>query len=153
MLVSYDNFTGAFLAKVTEYDFIRLPDEGRIALIDGFMKRACAHFSEVCEYDIVHGDDDMRTFNLEKDGVDISTAELDEIIDIVSLGMLVQWFTQQFYNQENLRNALSTSDYHFYSPAELLYRMTNAYEMCKRDFKDAVKEYSYRHGDLTVLHM
>lgn len=152
MVVTYDVFTTVFLAKLIEYDFIRMREPMRTELVDGYMKRACAKFSEVCEYDIVHGDDEARTFTLEKDGVSITPSELDEIVDIVSLGMLVQWFTQQYYNQENMKNMLNTSDFSHYSPSELLYRMTSAFEMCKRDFEFAVREYSYRHGDLTKLH-
>ena len=152
MVVTYDIFTSVFLAKLTEYDFIRMQDQMRQELVDGYMKRACAKFGEVCEYDIIHGDDNARTFTLEKDGVDITPSELDEIVDIVSLGMLVQWFTQQYYNQENMKNMLNTTDFSHYSPSELLYRMTSAFEMCKSDFANAVREYSYRHGDLTNLH-
>lgn len=152
MIVSYDIFTCAFLAKITEYDFIHLSEENRQALVDGYLKRACAKFSEVCEYDLT-GDDETRTFTFEKNGVSITPNHLEEIIDIVSTGMLVQWFTQYFYKQENLENTLNTTDYSSYSPAELLYRMTNAFDMCKTDFIAAVREYSYRHGDLTCLHM
>ena len=153
MTVSYDIFTGAFLAKITEYNFIHMSEPNRQELVDGYMRRACAKFGEVCEYDILNGDHVNRTFDLQKNGVDISTGELDEIVDIVSTGMLVQWFNQYFYKQENLENMLNTSDFSSYSPAELLYRMTNAYEMCKKDFTNAIREYSYRHGDLTCLHL
>lgn len=153
MTVSYDVFVCAFLSKLTEYDFIRMESDMRRELVDGYLKRACAKFGEVCEYDIVNGDDNTRTFMLEKNGIAIPTSHLDEIVDIVSLGMIVQWFTQQFYNQENMKNMLSTTDYSFYSPSELLYRMTSAYEMCKSDFTNAIREYSYRHGDLTTLHL
>lgn len=38
-----------------------------------------------------------------------------------------------------------------YSPAELLYRVREVYQMAQRDFKRMVKEYSYNHGDLTNL--
>lgn len=153
MKVSYDVFTAAFLSKITEYDFIHLSEENRQTLVDGYMKRACAKFSEVCEYDIVNGDDEERTFEFVKNNIDITPGELEEIIDIVSTGMLVQWFTQYFYKQENLENVLNTSDFSSYSPAELLYRMTNAFDVCKTDFIAMVREYSYRHGDLTDLHI
>ena len=67
MTVSYDVFTQAFLSKVTEFDFCRLPEKNRRELVDGYMKRACAKFGEVCKYDIINGDDDKRVF--EFDGI------------------------------------------------------------------------------------
>ena len=153
MIVSYDVFTSAFLAKVTEYKFIRLIDmngqEAADEIIDGYMRRACARFCEVCKYPIDNGDNDAREFTL----TGITESELDEIVDIVTDGMLEQWFRQHMYKQENLENMLNTSDFSSYSPAELTYRITNAFNMCKKDFTNKIREYSYRHGDLTDLHI
>lgn len=44
MSVSYDVFTGAFLSKVSEFDFVNMRVFERNSLIDGYMKRAIAAF-------------------------------------------------------------------------------------------------------------
>jgi len=146
MSVSYDTFAGAFLAKVTEYDFLRLDDYDRNSTVDGYMKRACAQFNKICKYDLLDRDDAIREF-----AADIPDDEIDEIADIVSEGMLVQWMKPYFYRADNLENILNTTDFSAYSPAELLYRITNAYHESKHDFSNMMKEYSYNHGDLTDL--
>lgn len=146
MSVSYDLFTDAFLGKVTEYDFIKLDDYDRNSTIDGYMKRACAQFNNVCKYDLVAGDDALRELQ-----TTIPDDEIDEIVDIVSEGMMVQWMKPYFYRADNLENVLNTSDFSQYSPAELLYRITNAYNTSKRDFANMMREYSYNHGDLSDL--
>lgn len=146
MSVSYNLFTAAFLGKVTEYDFIKLDDYDRNSVVDGYMKRACAQFNKICKYDLVTGDDVVRELN-----TTIPDDEIDEIVDIVSEGMLVQWMKPYVYRADNLENALNTSDFSQYSPAELLYRITSAYHEAKRDFKNMIKEYSYNHGDLGNL--
>ena len=148
MGVSYDLFTKSFLDKVSEYDFIRFDDADRTAIVDGLMKRACAQFNKICLYDIVTGDDDIRELS-----VDIPDGDIEEIVDIVSEGMLVQWMKPYMYRQENYENILNTTDFSSYSPAELLHRITAAYKMCKRDFSNMMKEYSYNHGDLSTLHL
>lgn len=148
MSVSYDLFTGAFLNKVTEYDFIRLDDYDRNSIVDGYMKRACSQFNKVCKYDLMTYDDRIREF-----ACDIPEDEIDEIVDIVSEGMLVQWMKPYVYRAENLENVMNTRDFSAYSPAELLYRITNAYSESKRDFTNMVREYSYNHGDLSDLHL
>ena len=53
MSVSYDVFAGAFLSKVTEYNFIQIPEENRTAIVDGYMKSAIPKFSRVCKHDII----------------------------------------------------------------------------------------------------
>lgn len=148
MSVSYNIFTSYFLDKVEEYKFIKLPEENRTQTVDGYMKRACSQFKRICKYDITNGDDNVREFP-----INIPAEDIDEIADIISEGMLVQWMKPYVYKQENYENMLNTTDYSGYSPAELLNRITGAYKMCKKDFSNMMKEYSYNHGDLSDLHI
>ena len=149
MSVPYDKFTDAFLSKVTEYDFIRMDDYNRNTMIDGYMKRAIAAFRKICKYDLsTTADDAVREFN-----VGIADEDLDEILDIVSEGMLVQWMKPYAYRQESLENVLNTRDFTTYSPAELLLRIRGAYDSAQKDFTNMMREYSYNHGDLTDLHL
>ena len=85
--------------------------------------------------------------------VDIDAGDLDEIIDIVSEGMLVQWMKPYTYKQENLESVLNTRDFTTYSPSELLMRISDAYAAAKKDYTNMMREYSYNHGDLTDLHL
>lgn len=149
MTVSFDIFTAAFLNKVTEYRFCRLPEQNRQALVDGYMKAACSKFSEVCAFNISTYDGEQRCFELDDK---ITQNELDEIVEIVSEGMLVQWMKPYMYQQQNLENMLNMTDFSAYSPAELLHRVVEAYNMCKADFTNMMREYSYRHADLRRLH-
>ena len=151
MSVSYDVFTGAFLSKITEYDLPELDDDEREEIVDGYMKRALSlsTFKKVCKIDFTDtADDSSRTFD-----VDIDDGHLDEIVDIVSEGMVSQWLKPYVYRQENLENILNTRDYSLYSPAELLLRIGNAYQKSQKDYVQMIREYSYNHGDLTVLHL
>ncbi len=149
MTVSYDIFTDAFLNKITEYRLLAMNARSMQATVDGYMKRACSRFGEVCKYDIMNGDDETRTFTFE----DITPGELAEITDIVSEGMLVQWMKPYVYMQKNLEMILVTSDHSVHSQAELLNRVTGLYDLCSKNFTNMIREYSYRHGDLTVLHV
>lgn len=147
--VPYDLFTEAFLAKITEYEFSSMTDFERTTAVDGYMKRAIAAFKKICRYDLTGtADDNIREFNVE-----IEAADLDEIVDIVSEGMLVQWMKPYVYHQDSLENVLNTKDFSTYSPAELLMRIGNAHTAAKKDFTNMMREYSYNHGDLTDLHM
>jgi len=149
MSVPYDWFTAAFLSKVSEYELLRLADDERTAIVDDYMKKAIAAFRPMCQYDFsTTGDDELREFDLEVD-----EGDLDEIVDIVSEGMLVQWMKPFVYRQENLENALSTRDFTVFSPAELLLRVSGAYATVQKNFVQMMREYSFRHGDLTNLHL
>ena len=149
MGVPYDVFAGAFLAKISEYSFLSLAEEDRTEMVDGFMKRALSAFRKNCKYDLfTTGDDITRTFS-----VDIPEADLTEIADIVSEGMVSQWLKPYVNKQENLQNVLNTKDFSTYSPAELLMRVGNAYAKVQKDYTNMIREYSYNHGDLSDLHL
>lgn len=149
MSVPYDLFTGAFLAKISEFDFMQLDETDRVATVDGYMKRALSAFRKNCKYDLfTTGDDTVRVFS-----VDIPESDIDEIADIVSEGMLVQWLKPFVYKQELLENVLNTKDFTTYSPAELLMRVGNAYSKAQKDYAQKIREYSFNHGDLSSLHL
>ena len=149
MSVSYDLFTGAFLAKISEFEFLQLPTAYRTDLIDGYMKRAVAEFKHICVYDLMNAmNDETREFT-----IDIEDDDIDEIVNIVSEGMVVQWLKTYIYRQELLENSLNTKDFTTYSPAELLMRVGNAYKDSQKDYLQMTREYSYNHGDLTDLHI
>lgn len=148
MAVSYDVFAHAFLSKVTEYSFPK-QDYARNDMVDGYMKRAFSAFKSVCPYDFTTAADDaVREFNVIIDGDD-----LDEIVDIVSEGMVVQWLKPYLYKQEIMENVLNTRDFTSYSPSELLYRVRESYNEANAHFLNMIREYSYRHNDLTELHI
>ena len=102
----------------------------------------------------------MYNYSFEKLGLDyrylafdIKEEDIDEIVDIVTEGMLVHWMKPYVYKQENLENSLNTADYSGYSPAELLHRIEEAYSVVKKDFTNRIRSYSYEKGDLTDLHI
>lgn len=149
MSISYDAFVGSFLSKISEFEFMNLTDVEREDMVDGYMKRAISAFKKNCKYDLVTtANDDMREFD-----VNIDNDSLDEIIDIISEGMVVQWLKPYIYKQELLENVLNTRDFTSYSPAELLLRVGNAYKQAQKDYTQMVREYSYNHGDLSELHL
>ena len=148
MSVPYDMFIGAFLGKVTEYDFINLDEYDRNNMVEGYMKRACSQFDKICKYNLTNRDDIVRQFN-----IDVPEDEIDEILDIVSEGMLVQWMKPYVFKQDNLVQLLNTRDFTNYSPAELFRQVNSAYNSVSKNFTNAMREYSYNHGDLTDLHL
>ena len=148
MAVVYDIFGDAFLAKISEYDFLSLFDDIRTEMIDGYLKRAVANFKKNCLYDFSStANDEDRQFDVE-----VKDEDIDELVDIISDGMIVQWMKPFVYKQELLQNQINTRDFTTYSPAELLLRVGNAYKQAQKDYIQAIREYSYNHGNLEELH-
>jgi hypothetical protein len=149
MGIPYSAFTGAFLNKISEFELLQLDGNNRTEVIDGYRKRAVSAFKKNCRVDLLTtADDDERVYNVE-----VAEEDLDELVDIISEGMVVQWLKPYVYQQDLLQNLMNTRDYSMYSPAELLMRVGNAYQKAQRDYTQMIREYSYNHGDLSELHL
>lgn len=148
MNISYDTITNSFLSKITEFELLKMPDEVRTNIVDGYMKRVIPEFQKVCEYDLTEYDDESRVFTDDFDEKDV-----DEIVNIISEGMLVEWLKPYLYRQELLENAMNTKDFSTYSPAELLLRVGNAYKQAQANYTQMLREYSYNHNNLSELHL
>lgn len=149
MSISYDLFVGEFLNKITERDLLSLAPNERDETVIGYMKRAINGFKKVCKYDLTTTrDDDNQIFN-----IDIAPEDIDDITDIISEGMIVQWLKPYVFRQELMENVINTRDFTTYSPAELLLRVGNVYAKAQKDFTQMIREYSFNTGDLTDLHL
>lgn len=149
MAIPYSAFTGAFLNKISEFELLKLDDNTRTEVIDGYRKRAVSAFRKNCRIDLfTTADDGERAYQ-----VDVGDEDLDELVDIISEGMIIQWLKPYVYQQDLLQNILNTRDYTLYSPAELLMRVGNAYQKVQKDYTQMIREYSYNHGDLSDLHL
>lgn len=149
MSVPYDIFTSAFLSKITEYELLELSDDVGAEIVKSYLKRALTAFRKNCKYDFISAQDDER----ELFDVEVADEDLDELVEIISEGMVVQWLKQYVYHQDLLQNIMNTRDYTMYSPAELLYRVSGAYAKAQKDYTQMIREYSYNHGNLKDLHI
>lgn len=149
MTITYEMIRASFLMKVTSYDFLEMTNEMVQTQIDKYMKQAITAFKFVCKYDLTTtADDAEQQFN-----VDVDEDDVEELVEIISNGMVVKWLKPYINRQELLENVLNTRDFTTYSPSELLYRVGEAYKKAQTDYKQAIREYSYNHGDLSVLHL
>ncbi len=138
MNTNYSEVYEWFLKKVTYYSLEMLNDTDKEDIVNGYMKTACARF-KCCKIDLTDRDDELQEFNNKLD---------DEILDIISESMVVAWLQPKLNNEENLVNALSTKDYSVYSPANLLDKISNTYEIARKNSKKMIGNYSFEHGKL-----
>lgn len=138
MNTSYSTVYSWFLDKVTAYSLAMFTDTEKEEIVYGYMRSACAKFRS-CKIDLSDKDDDLQEFNAELS---------DEILDIISENMVVAWLQPKLNNEENLVNALSTKDYSVFSPANLLDKISNVYELATKNSKKMMSNYSFNHGKL-----
>lgn len=144
MSTPYDVVYATFLGKIRAYDYTIMDESDIEDEMLGFMNLACSKFDQYCQVDLSKRDDDVMCF------VDDLTTE---DVNIISDGMIVYWLTPYVNNSDNLIAVLNSKDYQQFSPANLVKQVSALYATAQYKFTQGMKEYSYRHGDLTHLHI
>lgn len=144
-MTPYKAFIDTFLDKISDYKLLNYEDYLVDELAVGYMKRVCTKFDKICQADLSQQDDNEYSFL--SDEID------DEIIDIVTDGMVVEWLRQYVNNSDNLENILNTKDFTMYSSKNLLAEIKSLYQDEQKAFTNSMREYSYNHGDLSNLHL
>jgi hypothetical protein len=142
MATQYSDVYNTFLGKVTDYDLPKFEDTEKEDILYGYLKSACVNFKKVCKVDLYDRNDTLEQFNNDLD---------DEIIDIISELMLVEWLKPKVLSTENLKNCLSTKDFSLFSPANLLKEIRETLKECKQESRRLINNYSFAHADFTEL--
>ena len=127
--------------RFQDYDFMRLDIQDREDILDRYLLSAIGELSvvipETAKYDW-----ETKTFESDFD---------NEVIELLALGLDYYWFSAKMQNSEILRNSLSTKDFTYFSPANLMRELRNVRNDLKNEYKSAIAIYSYNHGDFSTL--
>lgn len=138
MATPYSEIIQAFLGKITDTDLPQFDDLTKDTIVIGYMRSACAKFAKVCKVDLRDKDEELQKFNQDLN---------DEIIDILTENMLVEWLKPKVLFSDNLSNLLSTKDFSLYSPANLLKELRETYSYFQKNAKGLINNYSFAHSE------
>lgn len=139
MATPYSDVIEVFLNKITDMDLPKFDDITRDTIVIGYMKSACTKFAKVCEVDLYDRDDELQEFSCDLD---------DEVIDIITENMLVEWLKPKVLFSDNLSNVLNTKDFSMYSPANLLKELRETLAYLKKNARALVNNYSFAHSEV-----
>lgn len=142
MSTPYDSIYQRAVFRFRDYDFCHMNDIDVNEVLRGYLNAAISDFSPVCKDDLTDVDDDFEQFNADLD---------NEVQEILSLGISFYWISAQIMNQELLRNSLSTKDYSYFSPANLLRESQTLRDSLRKEYRDRITRYTYHHGDIASV--
>ena len=142
MATSFESIYARCRGRIKDYDKEGYTDELFEQAERDLLTLAIDDFSDICVQDLNDYNDELKEFN-----VDLSRKEQN----ILSLGMIVHWIEPYIYNSDALRNAMSTKDFTFFSPANLLEKMTDLYKLSQENLRAEMNAYSFRMNDVSEL--
>lgn len=125
--------------RVTDYDVLKRSFQAQYDLMYRYMLSAVADFAPYCLIDLNDRDDELAQFKQTLD---------NECIEILALGIAYYWLSSRVLNNELLYNRLSTKEYSYFSPANLLREVQTLRDSVQQEYRGAIIRYTYRHGDV-----
>lgn len=142
MATSYNEIYQRAIFRFRDYDFMKMNDVDIGEILSHYMRSAIADFAPICQEDLWSRDEENETF----------AADLSEWVqEILASGIAYYWLSSKIMDQEALRNSLSTKDYTYFSPANLLRESQEFRSQVRKEYRDNINKYSYRHNDIASL--
>ena len=141
MATPYTKIYERALFRLSDTKLARLNDADRQYVLRRHMQAAISDFQSKCLVDLSMVDDESCEFLVDLD---------NEVQEILALGISYYWLSAQILNNELLKNKLSTKDYQYFSPANLLRESTALREDVRKEYQRRIVQYTYDHGDLAM---
>ena len=129
------------LFKFKDHDLLNMSEETRDTFFYNFLIMAQTEFQKFSKTEIAR-DDELKEYTEDLD---------DEIVNILALGIAYNWVSFSTVDDDKLKNRMNTSDYNLYSPANNLKANNELRKDLLKEFRQAVRVYTYRNGDLTQI--
>lgn len=142
-MTEYKYIFSEFKDKITDPDLLLLINDLQIETLKVLMSKAITRCNRICKtVDLSNRDDIILKFRVELP---------EEVVDIITEWMIVFWLKPYLNNTENLRNMLSTKDFSVFSPANLLEKISDRYELARKHARSLMNSYSYVIADMSEL--
>ena len=141
MATPYEELYERALFKVKDLKLGSMDESERRYVLKRYLDSAVADFNAKCEKDLDDRDELVEEF------VEDLTNDEKEIL---ALGMAYYWLSAQIMDRSLLKNKISTKDYQYFSPANLMREINEMRTDVRKEYRHRIAEYTYDHGDLSL---
>ena len=139
---SFEEIYDRALSRFRDYTWLKYSDEDKAFLLRNYLAMAQADFAPMCSEDLDDYDEEAGRYNITLS---------NEVISILAVGISYYWLDARIMNSEVLRNYMSTKDYTYFSPANLLREMTTLRTQAWDEYQHRMIRYTYHEADIAGL--
>ena len=139
---SFEEIYDRALSRFRDYTWLKYSDEDKAFLLRNYLAMAQADFAPMCSEDLDDYDEETGRYNITLS---------NEVISILAVGISYYWLDARIMNSEVLRNYMSTKDYTYFSPANLLREMTTLRTQAWDEYQHRMIRYTYQEADIAGL--
>lgn len=139
---SYEEIYSRYRSRVKNYELLDYDSATQLAVQQDLLEMAIDDFSDICKQNLLDRDDDLASFN-----ITLTNQEKK----ILSTSMILHYVEPHVYDTDAFRNAMSTKDFSFFSPANLLEQMHSLLDKLTHQLQGEINIYSFRQADISSL--
>jgi hypothetical protein len=128
--------------RFADYDMLKQEFVQQMDSLGSYLHMAEADFKKACPFDLSKKDDAGESYLVDLD---------DESIEILALGVAYYWVGQKVLDEDNFKNSLSTKEYSYFSPANLLREAGVVFEYLGKTFEHKIIDYTYYNGSISSI--
>lgn len=130
--LSYDEIFSRFYSRVEAYDFLNLTSEQTSDLLQAWLHGACGKPFVRRLFSSIDYDDDVNSLIYEMDYAIDEVSDNDFVIEIISLGVAIEWLEPKVNSIMNTAQMFTGSESKFYSQANHLVELRNTLNYFKK---------------------
>ena len=162
MSTPYTAIFNRAIFRLSDAKLARMNCQDQQFILGQYLESAVSDFCTKCKVDLSERVEDMSIDEGSVDGLTSynTTNQIDqpgfvadlsaEEQEILALGISYYWLSAQIMNSELLKNKLSTKDYQYFSPANLMREVQTLRESVRTEYKHRIISYTYDHGDIAM---
>lgn len=139
MSTPYSDILDRAMFRFADTQLARMNSADQSYILQKYLESAIADFQTKCQDDLTLRDEEGFEADLN-----------NEVQEILALGVSYYWLSAKIMNSELLKNKLSTKDYSYFSPANLMREVQTLRDSVRKEYRDRVIRYTYDHGDVTL---
>lgn len=152
MSTPYKNILDRAIFRFSDLKLARMNEIEQYYVLRKHLESAVSDFQNKCAVDLTQRIENQQ-FDAVSDGIsdDGFVEDLDnEVQEILALGVSYYWLSAQVLNSELLKNKLSTKDYQYFSPANLMREIQTLRDSVRKEYRNRIVRYTYDHGNVAM---
>lgn len=164
MSTPYTDILDRAIFRFADLKLARMNEIDQYFILQKYLESAVSDFQNKCAVDLT-----QRIENQQVDAISDSISDdaiigssthsptrgfvedLDsEVQEILALGVSYYWLSAQVLNSELLKNKLSTKDYQYFSPANLMREIQTLRDSVRKEYRNRIVRYTYDHGNVAM---
>ena len=141
--LEYEEVFSQFYIKAKAYDLLELTNDQIEAMLTGWLRAAAAKPYVRKLFTSFSLDEDLNAITFEMTYIQDETADLEFVLEILSLGMLMEWLRPHINNYNTMAQVFGSKEEKWFSQAQHMSAIKNVFDAVKKEQRQMISDRGY----------